>query len=96
MLIVPPSSLKMFTCNKVYGLNYALPKSKNVSRNKEGLSGGNFKKHEMFKALIDGDIQCPILNFCIDNQEEILSMKNIPKPIDDLIDAIFLSLYVNK
>lgn len=87
--ILAPTTLKLEAAKLTYP---AIPKGKKVIkyeyRNNEGISGGSFKKHEMYKALIDNNnLQDEYVQFLRTHQEEILNYKTIPKPIEDVNDA---------
>lgn len=58
-------------------------------RNNEGVAGGSFKKHEIYKALIENKnlVNDPWIVYLKDHWEEIKEMKSIPKPIEDVNDA---------
>jgi hypothetical protein len=97
--IIPPSSLKLQTGLKVYkapafllGKSGKILKKEPVCVNNEGIPAARFTKKEMLQAYLDGNIQTPLTLFLVENAEEILKMKAIPCPINDLVDAIFLSL----
>ena len=61
-------------------------------KNDEGISGGKFTKIEMYKSLLKLELDSTFHKYIIENSEKILSLKKIPSPIDDIIDAILLSL----
>jgi len=87
--IIAPTSLKLETCKLVYKpLDVGKKKEILEYRNNDGLKGGSFKKHEMYKSMLDGNIESPITNFLTENKN-ILDMKKIPNPIEDIIDSIF-------
>ena len=89
MRIISPSSLKLETCKMVYKpINIGKKKPKYEYKNNLGISGGSFKKHDMFRAIIDGSINCIIFKFIIE-YKHILEMSKIPNPIEDIIDSIF-------
>tara|TARA_R110000772_G_scaffold2410_4_gene8566 strand:- start:43006 stop:43695 length:690 start_codon:yes stop_codon:yes gene_type:complete len=89
MSIISPSSLKLETCKLVYKpINIGKKKVIYKYINNSGISGGSFKKHQMFEAIIDGNINNPIFDMLVKNVD-ILKMKKIPNPIEDIIDAIF-------
>lgn len=92
--VVAPMSLKVFACETAYGDRFINPKSKKVLRSDEGIAGGSFKKREMLKAAADTHNSCPLLVH-IDDVQSVLMMSGIPKPIDDLIDAWWLTNYAN-
>lgn len=85
--IIAPKELKKLTANKIY------PKDKKgMARNNEGKAGGSFTKWDMFQAVLDLNEDNPITVYCKDNEEEIKKLKNVPKPLEDLIDAYFLNI----
>jgi hypothetical protein len=50
----------------------------------------------MFFSFIDSDMKMKIKDWCEQNQAEITKIKEVPKPIDDIIDAIFLKEMIKK
>lgn len=96
IIIKSPSTLKMETCMITYkpiikqigGKN---PREEYIYKNDIGIAGGRFTKHEIFRSLFDNnkiDIKFKkILSF---HKLDLLKTKMIPKPIDDICDAIFL------
>lgn len=89
--IISPTSLKAMVAKLTYP---GVPKNKKGDleyRNKEGVAGGSFKKHEMYKALIENEsLKCEYVEFLREHAEEILALKSIPKPIEDTNDAKLL------
>ncbi len=89
IIILPPKSVKIKTCEMVYGMNGK------ISRNKNGIAGGNFDKNNMFDAFIDSNIDIKdFRNFLVD--KDVNKLKNIPKPVDDIIDSIFISEIIKR
>jgi len=96
--IIAPKSLKSRACEIVYGIpepkigkNGKPLKEKLVSfRPSDGLKGGDFDKCDMFRAIYDGEIKSPIYQFYLDNKNELLSYKEVKKPMEDINDAILL------
>lgn len=87
--IISPSTLKLEACKLVYKpIDVGKKKPKLEYRNNNGLSGGSFKKPEMFQAMVDGNIDTPILNM-LKNYIHLVERKKIPNPIEDIIDSIF-------
>lgn len=87
--IIPPSSLKSFSAS----LTYAPEKKgkKTIYRNYLGVPGGKFKKPEMMYCIVENpkfDDDWARLMKSV--SAEVLAMKSIPKPIDDLNDAYLL------
>lgn len=90
--IYPPTTLKLKAAQLTYP---ATPKNKKGTvlewRNNEGVSGGSFKKHDIYKSLIDNSsITCEWVGMLRDKSKLILNSKNIPKPIEDINDAKIL------
>lgn len=90
--IIPPTLLKAEAAKLTYP---AIEKGVRVKsyewRNNEGIAGGKFTKIEMYKALIENDtLQDDWLKMLRDNKDEILSLKSIHKPIEDMNDAKLL------
>lgn len=99
--IMAPMTLKVETCKKAYGYTiikkYHKKSGKELAdeillKNDEGISGGKFTKIEMYKSLLKLELNSTFHKYIIENSEKILSLKKIPSPIDDIIDAILLSL----
>lgn len=95
LVVVAPTSLK----RQAAKLTYSVTKqgSKLTYRNHDGVAGGSFKKHEMLKVLLENDkIDTDWIRFLRENKEELLESKNIPKPIEDINDAIIMHHLVEK
>jgi hypothetical protein len=95
--IIAPKKVKTLTCELVYGLQEAKlgkkgqPLKEHVSAiNNNGIKGGDFEKRDMFFAMLEYNLYSPILKFCIENKDEILKTKTLPKPFDDIIDSLFI------
>lgn len=89
MTIISPSTLKLETCKLVYPpINVGKKKPKYEYKNNQGISGGSFKKPQMFRAIIEGNIQCPITDMIL-SYKELMDRDKIPNPIEDIIDSIF-------
>lgn len=84
IVIIPPQQLKKRVCEMVYG------KHKKQCKNSEGVSGGNFKKHEMFRAITEHVIKNEWTSFLESISEGVYDSKKIPKPIEDANDAYLL------
>lgn len=82
--VLAPMTLKSESCKLAYD-NYDAKKK--VWRNDEGIAGGSFQKHEMLKALFKRNPDCGLVKLLSGSIEGLLGMKNLPKPIDDLVDA---------
>lgn len=87
--IISPSSLKLEACKLSYEpVDIGIRKPKLVYVNKEGIAGGSFKKPEMYKALLDSNLNHPLKDFLIE-YKHLCERDKIPNPIEDIIDAIF-------
>ena len=85
--ILQPTTVKQRAAMLVYP---PITKGKKVEyRNNEGVAGGSFKKPEIYKALIENTKLTfdPWVVFLNEHAEEIMAMKSIPKPIEDVNDA---------
>jgi hypothetical protein len=90
IIVLPPATVKFEAARLTYlPVN---PNSKNLKyRNNEGISGGSFKKPEMYKALIENNnLNCSWVELLREHASDVLSMKSIPKPIEDINDAKLL------
>ena len=85
--IIPPSELKLLAAKLTY--QPTKEGKKEVWRNKSGVAGGKFKKHEMYRALIENDSlkDDPWVELLVEHSSDILSSKSVPKPIEDVNDA---------
>lgn len=89
MSIISPKSLKLEACKLSYEpIDIGIKKPKLKYVNDQGISGGNFKKPQMMKAMIDGGFETPIKKMLID-YKHLLERDKIPNPIEDIIDSIF-------
>lgn len=85
--IYTPSQLKQKCAQLVY------PKDKKgMHRNNEGVAGGSFKKHQMCLAMLESThltLNDDFKMFLKTNWPDLSIMKGLPKPTDDLSDAIW-------
>ena len=89
MSIISPSTLKLGACKLVYpSVDIGIRKPKLVYKNNDGVPGGAFKKQEMFKAILDSDLEFPIRKM-LKEYEHLIEREKIPNPLEDIIDAIF-------
>lgn len=90
-VVLSPPSLKLKACMLTYPEEKFNEKGKKLPfSNHDGVSGGRFTKHDMMKALLDNeDLEDDwYVNFLRnDCQEELMSKKDIPKPVEDVNDA---------
>jgi len=90
---IPPTSLKKYVCESVYGLGELTKKGKpkKPSANKLGIPGGKFTKSEMFLAMMESKYETKLKSYLTEDVKYLYSLKNIPKPLDDIIDAMWLA-----
>jgi len=95
-LIKSPSTLKLDTCKITYKpiekvIGGKKPRIELIWKNNDGISGGHFKKHQMLEAVFDNiNIHNKVKEILMPYKTDLLLMQSIPKPIDDIIDAILL------
>lgn len=95
-IVKAPSTLKLQTCQMTYDpiikvIGGKNPREERIYKNTIGISGGNFKKHDVFLALLDNNkINIRLKKSLLPHKMELFKMKTLPKPIDDMIDAVFL------
>jgi hypothetical protein len=89
IIVFQPATLKLEAAKLTYP---PIHKGKKVEyRNKQGVSGGKFKKPEMYSALVDNSsLTCPWVTFLRSHEDLILKLNTIPKPIEDVNDAKLL------
>ena len=90
--IYAPTQLKLKAAELTYE---PIQKGKKVIkyeyRNQQGVSGGQFTKLDMLKCLIDNEkFANDWVHFLKTNKNEILNYKSVPKPIEDVNDAMLL------
>lgn len=86
--IIAPTALKAAAAKLTYPGVAKNKKGDLEYRNKEGVAGGSFKKHEMYKVLTENtSLDCEWVRMLREHSDDILSMKSIPKPIEDINDA---------
>jgi len=92
LVVVPPSELKMSAAKLTYKpMDVGKRKPKLQWRNNEDISGGVFKKPEMYKAIIENSSLKDDWSILLhEYSKEVLSLKKIPTPIDDINDAYLL------
>lgn len=93
--IISPLTLKSEACKMVYQPRIEL-KGKRVIKqilhyeNTKGKQATNFDKWDMFYAYIESDIDMKLKEWCMKNLNDIVKGKEVPKPLDDCIDSIFI------
>jgi len=94
--ILSPHTLKTETCKMVYKPRIET-KGKRVIKNlfhfesPSGKEATKWDKKDMFQAFIDSKIEIELKEWCKEYQKEILANKDLPKPIDDIVDSVWLA-----
>lgn len=84
--VIQPSELKMYSARFTYPP--VTNKKSEIIRNHLGIAGGKFKKPDMYRALVENTaLNCQWVTRMRELAIDILAMKNIPKPMEDLNDA---------
>ena len=91
IIIISPKSIKKEIAEKSYGFTLTKSGKKNINKNLEGTSGGNFDKKDVLMALLNMDIENKLTSMLNRHKEELLKLKNVPKGIDDVIDSFFIA-----
>ena len=96
--VLSPSTLKLESCKMTYTpIDVGKKKPKLEWRNKLGISGGNFTKTDIFLSMVENDDMLDNWSLlCKENKDLILEKKMIPKPFEDINDAIFLYYFLKK
>jgi len=93
--IISPLTLKSECCRMTYKPRIELVGKRVIKEvlhyeNTKGVQSNKFDKWDMFHALIDGDINMELKEWCKEYKEHITKNKDVPKPLDDAIDSIFI------
>ena len=94
--IISPLTLKTKCCKLVYKPRVEMKGKKIIKEilhyeNNNGKQATKFDKWDMFNAFIDSDINISLKDWCKLNYIGITKNKDVPKPIDDIIDAVWLT-----
>jgi hypothetical protein len=87
LTVVSPMTLKYEFAKMIFGTD-----KKGVPRNPAGLAGGKWQKKDMLDGLTLYEGKTDFIDGLISHKEELMSMKNIPSPINDCVDAYALCL----
>lgn len=73
-----------------YGYTLNKKDKKIINKNPNGISGGKFDKKQMLESYLNLNDKDGLSNMLNKYKEELLKLKNVPKPIDDIVDSNFL------
>jgi hypothetical protein len=87
--IYPPSTLKLEAAKLTYPK--IMEGKKEVWRNNEGVAGGKFNKHDMYKALTENNsLHSDWVEFLREIKGDIFESKTIKKPVEDCNDSYLI------
>ncbi len=96
IIVLSPSTLKLEACKLTYEpiVKEVGKKVKRIEyeyRNKLGISGGKFTKRDMALAIMENDkIEEPWFKYLKSIRNELLEVKDIQKPHEDINDAVLI------
>ena len=92
--VLSPSTLKLESCKLTYPpiikeIGGKKPRQEFIWRNTMGISGGKFTKFEMFMSIVENENRNDYwTKHCKLVKSDVLSVSTIPKPYEDLNDAV--------
>jgi len=89
LVVIPPMSLKVNFASLIYEAD-----KKGVYRNSAGIAAGSFSKTEMLQGLFDMAEPNLLQEHLHEYKEDLLSLKNVPGPINDCVDAYAAALLI--
>lgn len=92
IIIISPKSIKSSIASMVYGFNIDKKGKEIINKSYSGISGGNFDKKDIMVALFDSNIDNRLTTVLNKYKEELLKLKNVSKPLDDIIDSYFIMM----
>jgi hypothetical protein len=92
--VLSPTTLKQEACKLAYPpVDTGKKKQKLVWRNNQGIAGGHFTKREIFQSIVENPSTTdPWSMHCRSVSEEVMSLRTIPKPYEDINDAFVMYL----
>jgi hypothetical protein len=96
IIVLSPSTLKLESCKLTYNpiakeIGKKVKRIEYEYRNKLGISGGKFTKRDMALAIMENDkIEDPWFKYLKSVRDEVLSVKDIQKPHEDINDAVLI------
>ncbi len=92
--VIAPLTLKQDACKLAYApVDVGKKKQKLVWRNNQGIAGGHFTKREVFQSIVENQGTADHWSaHCRGIAEEVMSLRSVPKPYEDLNDAFVMYL----
>ena len=100
--ILSPSTLKLEACKLTYKpiikeVGKKVKRTEYEWRNNLGISGGKFTKRDMALCIIENEeIDDPWFKYLKSIKEELLSVKDIQKPHEDINDSVLIYQILKK
>lgn len=99
--LISPLTLKSGACKMVYKPRIEIKGVRVIKEilhyeNTKGKEATKFDKWDMFFAFIDSNITMDLKEWCEKYEQNITKNKEVPKPLDDIIDAIFIKEMIKK
>jgi hypothetical protein len=99
--IISPLTLKVETCKLSYKPRKELIGKRVIKEvfhyeNKDGKKARSFDKWDMFDCFLMCESNTKLKEWCIENNEDVKKVKDVPKPLDDIIDAFFIKEIIKK
>ena len=99
--IISPMTLKTEACKMVYTPRIETKGKKVIKQiyhyeNNQGKQATKFDKWDMFYSFLNSNINMDLKEWCEIYKDDITKVKDIPKPLDDIIDAIFIKEMIRK
>jgi len=93
--IISPLTLKTDCCKMVYEPRIEMKGKRVIKKilhyeNTKGKQATKFDKWDMFYAFLDSDLDMKLKTWCNNMITDITKVKDLPKPLDDMVDSIFL------
>lgn len=97
IFVLSPSTLKLESCKLTYApINIGIKKEKWIYKNNIGISGGSFTKTDIFLSIVENTNWDDYwTKHCKFSKEDILSVKTIPKPYEDVNDSFIIFKYLS-
>lgn len=95
--VMSPSTLKLESCKLTYPpINIGVKKEKWIYKNNIGISGGSFTKTDIYQSIVDNENYHDYwAKHCKSIKDDLLLVKSIPKPYEDINDSFVLFKYLS-
>lgn len=90
LIIISPKSIKSKACELAYGYRTTKSGKKIINKNPVGVSGGKFDKKQMMEALMSIDGRDKLSLLLNKYKDDLLKLKNVVKPWDDICDSYWI------